>query len=112
MLKQDGSLTAIETELYGDTGAYASLGEKVMERATTHSTGPYEIPNVSSDCYAMYTNNPPAGAFRGFGVTQSTFAIESMMDMLAKELGMDPADSPPKECPARGWHDEHRAGTA
>jgi xanthine dehydrogenase molybdenum-binding subunit len=88
--KQDGSLTAIETELYGDTGAYASLGEKVMERATTHSTGPYEIPNVSSDCYAMYTNNPPAGAFRGFGVTQPTFAIESLMDMLAKELGMNP----------------------
>jgi CO/xanthine dehydrogenase Mo-binding subunit len=88
--KRDGSLTAVETELYGDTGAYASLGEKVMERATTHSTGPYEIPHVSSNCYAMYTNNPPAGAFRGFGVTQSTFAIESMMDMLAKELGMDP----------------------
>ena len=88
--KREGRLTAVATELYGDTGAYASLGEKVMERATTHSTGPYEIPHVSSDCYAMYTNNPPAGAFRGFGVTQSTFAIECMMDMLAKELGMDP----------------------
>ena len=90
--KTDGSLTAVQTELYGDTGAYASLGEKVMERATTHSTGPYEIPHVSSDCYAMYTNNPPAGAFRGFGVTQSIFAIESMMDMLAKELDMDPLE--------------------
>jgi CO/xanthine dehydrogenase Mo-binding subunit/aerobic-type carbon monoxide dehydrogenase small subunit (CoxS/CutS family) len=90
--KKDGSLTAIQTELYGDTGAYASLGEKVMERATTHSSGPYEIPNVSSDCYAMYTNNPPAGAFRGFGVTQSIFAVESMMDMLAKELGMNPVE--------------------
>jgi xanthine dehydrogenase molybdenum-binding subunit len=89
-VKLDGSLTAVETELYGDTGAYASLGEKVMERATTHSAGPYEIPAVSSDCFAMYTNNPPAGAFRGFGVTQSTFAIESIMDMLAKKLGMDP----------------------
>ena len=89
-VKRDGSLTAVETELYGDTGAYASLGEKVMERATTHSTGPYEIPHVSADCYAMYTNNPPAGAFRGFGVNQSIFAIESMMDMLAKELDMDP----------------------
>jgi xanthine dehydrogenase molybdenum-binding subunit len=88
--KQDGRLTAVETELHGDTGAYASLGEKVMERATTHSTGPYEIPHVSSDCYAMYTNNPPAGAFRGFGVIQSTFAIESMMDILAEELKMDP----------------------
>jgi CO/xanthine dehydrogenase Mo-binding subunit/aerobic-type carbon monoxide dehydrogenase small subunit (CoxS/CutS family) len=90
--KRDGSLTAVETELFGDSGAYASLGEKVMERATTHSTGPYEIPNVSSDCFAMYTNNPPAGAFRGFGVTQSTFAIESMMDMLAKELNLDPIE--------------------
>ena len=89
---QDGKITAIQTELYGDTGAYASLGEKVMERATTHSSGPYECPNVSSDCYAMYTNNPPAGAFRGFGVTQSAFAIESMIDMLAGQLGMDPLE--------------------
>ena len=89
-VKQDGRLTAVETELYGDTGAYASLGEKVMERATTHSTGPYEIPHVSSDCYAMYTNNPPAGAFRGFGVTQSAFAIESMMDMLGQRAGYGP----------------------
>ncbi len=88
--RQDGSLTAIETELHGDSGAYASLSDKVMERATTHSAGPYDIPNVSSDCYAVYTNNPPAGAFRGFGVTQSAFAIESMMDMLAHELRMDP----------------------
>jgi CO/xanthine dehydrogenase Mo-binding subunit/aerobic-type carbon monoxide dehydrogenase small subunit (CoxS/CutS family) len=91
-VKRDGKLSAVETELFGDTGAYASLGEKVMERATTHSTGPYEIPHVASDCYAMYTNNPPAGAFRGFGVTQATFAIECMMDMLAKELAMDPVD--------------------
>ncbi len=88
--KRDGRLTAIQTELYGDTGAYASLGEKVMTRATTHSAGPYEVPHVRSDCYAVYTNNPPAGAFRGFGVTQSAFAIESMMDMLAERLGMDP----------------------
>ncbi len=89
---RDGRLTAIQTELYGDTGAYASLGEKVMTRATTHSAGPYEVPHVKSDCYAVYTNNPPAGAFRGFGVTQSAFAIESMMDMLAERLGLDPVD--------------------
>ena len=87
--KKDGRLTAVETELYGDTGAYASLGEKVMTRATTHSSGPYEAPNVRADCYAMYTNNPPAGAFRGFGVTQSAFAVESLMDTLADELGLD-----------------------
>ena len=87
--KKDGRLVAAETELYGDTGAYASLGEKVMTRATTHSAGPYDIPNVRADCYAMYTNNPPAGAFRGFGVTQSAFAVESMMDMLAEKLGIE-----------------------
>ncbi|HOO58902.1 MAG TPA: molybdopterin-dependent oxidoreductase, partial [Anaerolineaceae bacterium] len=88
--KRNGLLVAAETELFGDTGAYASLGEKVMTRATTHSVGPYVIPSVKSDCYAVYTNNPPAGAFRGFGVLQSAFAIESMIDMLAQELGMDP----------------------
>ncbi|MBI3163960.1 MAG: molybdopterin-dependent oxidoreductase [Chloroflexi bacterium] len=86
---KNGRLIAAETELYGDTGAYASLGEKVMTRATTHSAGPYDIEHVRADCYAMYTNNPPAGAFRGFGVTQSAFAVESMMDMLADELNID-----------------------
>ena len=87
--KKDGRLVAMETELYGDTGAYASLGEKVMTRATTHSAGPYDIEHVRADCYAMYTNNPPAGAFRGFGVTQSAFAVETMMDMLADKVGVD-----------------------
>ncbi len=87
--KKNGRLVAVDTELYGDTGAYASLGEHVMTRATTHSAGPYDIPHVRADCYAMYTNNPPAGAFRGFGVTQSAFAVESMMDMLAEKLNMD-----------------------
>ena len=90
--KKDGTLVAVETELYGDTGAYASLGEKVMTRATTHSAGPYVVPHVKADCYAMYTNNPPAGAFRGFGVTQSAFAVESMMDDLAEQLGIDPIE--------------------
>jgi CO/xanthine dehydrogenase Mo-binding subunit/aerobic-type carbon monoxide dehydrogenase small subunit (CoxS/CutS family) len=90
--KKDGSLTAVEAELYGDSGAYASLGEKVMTRATTHATGPYVAPNTKIDCYAMYTNNAPCGAFRGFGVTQSAFAVESNMDILAEELGMDPAE--------------------
>jgi selenium-dependent xanthine dehydrogenase len=90
--KKDGRMVAVETELYGDTGAYASLGEKVMTRATTHSAGPYDVEHVRGDCYAMYTNNPPAGAFRGFGVTQSAFAIESMIDMLAEKLEMDPVE--------------------
>ena len=91
-VQPDGTLTACETELFGDTGAYASLGEKVMTRATTHSAGPYVVPHVKADCYAMYTNNPPAGAFRGFGVTQSAFAIESAMDQAAESLGIDPVE--------------------
>jgi xanthine dehydrogenase molybdenum-binding subunit len=89
---RDGNITAVKTELYGDTGAYASLGEKVMARATTHSSGPYRVPNVHADCYAMYTNNPPAGAFRGFGALQGQFAIESMIDELAETLEIDPVD--------------------
>ncbi|MBE0687283.1 MAG: molybdopterin-dependent oxidoreductase, partial [Anaerolineaceae bacterium] len=90
--KNNGQLVAVQTELHGDTGAYASLGEKVMTRATTHSSGPYEVPHVNIDCYAMYTNNPPAGAFRGFGVMQSAFAVESMMDTLAEALQLDPIE--------------------
>lgn len=90
--RRDGKLLAAQTELYGDTGAYASLGDKVMTRATTHSAGPYLVPHVRADCYAMYTNNPPAGAFRGFGVTQSCFAIESAMEMLSERLGIDPVE--------------------
>jgi len=90
--RRNGLLVAAEIELFGDTGAYASLGEKVMTRATTHSTGPYVIPNVKADCYAVYTNNPPAGAFRGFGVLQSAFAVESSMDILAHKLGLDPLE--------------------
>ena len=90
--QRDGRLVAVETELFGDTGAYASLGEKVLTRATTHSSGPYEIPHVKADCYATYTNNPPAGAFRGFGVMQSAFAIESLMDELAEKTGLDPVE--------------------
>jgi selenium-dependent xanthine dehydrogenase len=88
--KRDGKLVAIQAELVGDAGAYASLSTKVLKRATTHATGPYDVPHAKVDCYAMYTNNPPSGAFRGFGVTQSAFAVESNMDILAHELGMDP----------------------
>ena len=88
--RRDGTITAVQATLYGDTGAYASLGDKVMTRATTHATGPYVVPHVRIDCYAVYTNNPPAGAFRGFGVTQSAFAVESTLDILAEALGIDP----------------------
>jgi xanthine dehydrogenase molybdenum-binding subunit len=91
-LKNDGTLTAAQTELYGDTGAYASLGTKVMGRATTHSTGPYIVPNIKIDCYAMYTNNPPSGAFRGFGALQAAFAIECMIDEVAEKMGSNPIE--------------------
>ncbi|MFZ4814843.1 MAG: molybdopterin cofactor-binding domain-containing protein, partial [Phototrophicaceae bacterium] len=89
---KDGKLIAVEATLYGDSGAYASLGDKVMTRATTHATGPYNVPNAKIDCFAMYTNNPPCGAFRGFGVTQSAFAVEQNMDLVAEALGMDPLE--------------------
>ena len=90
--KRDGRLTAVEATLYGDGGAYASLSDKVMTRATTHATGPYNVPNAKIDCYAMYTNNVPSGAFRGFGVTQSAFAVEQNMDMIAEALNIDPLE--------------------
>jgi CO/xanthine dehydrogenase Mo-binding subunit len=63
-----------------------------MGRATTHSTGPYIIPNVKIDCYAVYTNNPPSGAFRGFGALQAAFAIECMVDQIAEKMGFDPIE--------------------
>jgi len=88
--KRDGTIVASHATIYGDSGAYASLGDKVMTRAATHAAGPYKIPHVKIDCYAMYTNNPPAGAFRGFGVTQSCFAVESNMDEIAHKLNIDP----------------------
>jgi selenium-dependent xanthine dehydrogenase len=87
---RDGQLTAAEAFIVGDSGAYASLGPYVMTRAATHSLGPYEVPNVKVDCYATYTNNPPAGAFRGFGAPQAHFAAETQMDILARKLDMDP----------------------
>jgi xanthine dehydrogenase molybdenum-binding subunit len=86
---REGRLTAVEATLYGDGGAYASLSEKVLTRATTHASGPYNVPHVKVDCFAAYTNNAPCGAFRGFGVSQSCFAVESNMDILAEKLGLD-----------------------
>jgi selenium-dependent xanthine dehydrogenase len=87
-----GKLLAVQAHIVGDTGAYASLGEPVMTRTATHASGPYEVPNFKVDCYAVHTNNPPAGAYRGFGVPQATFASETQMDILAEELGMPPFD--------------------
>lgn len=90
--KKDGTLVAHEAEIYGDGGAYASLSNHVMLRTTTHAAGPYQVPNVRVNTFAMYTNNVPSGAFRGFGVTQSGFAMECQMDVLAQELGISPLE--------------------
>jgi xanthine dehydrogenase molybdenum-binding subunit len=90
--KRDGRVTAHEAEIWGDGGAYASLSSHVMLRATTHAAGAYEVKNVKVDTFAMYTNNVPSGAFRGFGVTQSVFAMESQMDQLAEALGISPVE--------------------
>ncbi len=89
---QSGHLTAVRAEIYGDAGAYASLSDSVMTRTATHAAGPYIVPNVSVDCYAVYTNNPPSGAMRGFGVPQSALAIETAMDMLSEKLEMHPLE--------------------
>ena len=88
--KRDGRLTAVQVKIIGDTGAYASLGEQVMTRVATHAIGPYDVPHVKVDCYAVHTNNPPAGAFRGFGAPQAHFAAESQMDILAEQLDLSP----------------------
>ncbi len=90
--KRDGTLTAVEAEIILDTGAYASLGPFVLWRAIVHSAGPYKIPHVHTEGVAVYTNNVYAGAFRGFGNPQVTFAVEQQMDKLAEELGMDPVE--------------------
>ncbi len=89
---RDGRLLAVEAKIVFDTGAYASLGPFVAWRATVHSVGPYKVPNARVDAVAVYTNNVYAGAFRGFGGPQVSFAVERQMDLLAEELGMDPVE--------------------
>ena len=86
---KDGKLTFINVDILGDTGAYASVGMKVLERAAGHSTGAYTIPNANIISRAVYTNNLPCGAMRGFGVNQVTFAIESCIDELCEKGGFD-----------------------
>jgi len=88
----DGMLQADESKIVGDTGAYASLGVFVIVRATFHTTGAYEIPNVKADSYLVYTNNTYTGSLRGFGGPQALFAIESQIEELARKLGMDPLE--------------------
>ena len=89
---RDGKLLAVEVEIVGDTGAYASFGPAVLTRAAVHATGPYNVPNVKVEAYTVYTNNPICGAMRGFGVTQVAIAHEAQMDKLAERLGMDPIE--------------------
>ena len=85
----EGRLTAVEADMIGDTGAYASVGSKVLERAAGHACGPYRVPNVSVVARAVMTNNPPCGAMRGFGANQAHFAIEGALDLLAAKVGLD-----------------------
>jgi len=87
---ENGYLTAMKAVIISDTGAYASLGGPVLQRACTHAAGPYNYQNVDILGRAMYTNNPPAGAFRGFGVTQSCFATEQNLNQLAALAGLSP----------------------
>jgi xanthine dehydrogenase molybdenum-binding subunit len=86
---EDGRLTAVRARIVGDTGAYASVGAKVLERAAGHACGAYRVPNVDVEARAVYTNNAPCGAMRGFGVPQVTFAIEGLLDVLAERVGLD-----------------------
>jgi xanthine dehydrogenase molybdenum-binding subunit len=85
----EGRLTAAKIAILGDSGAYASVGGKVLERAAGHACGPYRMPALAVEAIAAYTNNPPCGAMRGFGVNQTSFAIEGAIDLLAAKVGID-----------------------
>lgn len=87
---EKGRLTAFKAKIVSDTGAYASLGGPVLQRACTHAAGPYRCDNVDIEGMAVYTNNPPGGAFRGFGVTQSVFASECNLNLLAEKVQISP----------------------
>ena len=87
---ENGIFTGLDCDIYFDTGAYASLCGPVLERACTHAVGPYCYQNHDIRGFGYYTNNPPAGAFRGFGVCQSEFALESIIDLLAEKVGISP----------------------
>lgn len=89
---RDGRIVGVRAELVADGGAYASTSVEVLKIASLFATGTYEVPNISVDGYAVYTNNVPCGAFRGFGAPQAQFAVESMMTRLAHALGLDPIE--------------------
>ena len=87
---EDGRIMGLKAVCASDTGAFASLGGPVLERACTHAAGPYAYENFEIEGTAYYTNNPPAGAFRGFGVTQTCFATETLLNMMAEKIGISP----------------------
>ncbi len=87
---ENGIILGLKARVISDTGAYASLGGPVLQRACTHAAGPYNFQNIDILGIAVYTNNPPAGAFRGFGVTQTCFASESNLNVLAEMVGISP----------------------
>ncbi|MBN2544009.1 xanthine dehydrogenase family protein [bacterium] len=91
-MTREGELTAVEIEFIFDSGAYSTLSSIVLWRGIVHSVGPYNVPNVKVDAYAVATNKVPCGAFRGFGSPQVIFAGETQMNELADKLGMDPVD--------------------
>ena len=83
-----GKLTALRVRALGDSGAYASVGMKVLERMAGHASGPYQVPNIDVEAIAARTNNPICGAFRGFGANQAQFAMEGVLDRLAEKVGI------------------------
>ena len=85
---EEGNLTAMKAVVVSDTGAYASLGGPVLQRACTHAAGPYNYQVIDIEGTAVYTNNPPGGAFRGFGVSQTAFATENNLNLLAEMVGI------------------------
>ena len=89
---KDGKLVARECQVYMDTGAYADAGPRVTQKAAYRALGPYKIPYAKVEAYGVYTNTVPAGAFRGFGALQVTWAYESQMDMIAERLALDPLE--------------------
>ncbi len=91
-VKKDGKIVALKHEMFWDVGASAEYGSNVVNATGFSATGPYYIPNVYIDSYAIYTNRPPCGAYRGFGYSEFHFGLESHIDRVAKALGMDPVE--------------------
>jgi CO/xanthine dehydrogenase Mo-binding subunit len=89
-LRADGTILARKATAHFDTGAYADIGPRLIKNGGYGTAGPHNIPNVWVDSYAVYTNLPPAGAFRGYGISQAAWAYETQMDMIAERMGIDP----------------------